>query len=386
MTPHWTLPYTGNLSWLDANTLFVTRHGSHAYGTNIATSDEDYKGFCLPPREYLLGFIQHFEQAEVKVPDMVIYDLRKFFNLAADCNPNIIEMLWVEPSDMVRCTPLAEKVLSQRAVFLSKKARHTFSGYALSQLKRIKGHYKWLKDPPQAAPTRAEYGLPERTVIPADQLAAAMAAVQKKLDTWEWKHLEDVDPGTRTAVQNSMAEILAELSAHSDHRAGKKADGDSNPRTPQAEEENTRFRAAARTLAYDENFIELLDRERHYNARQKDWEAYQLWKRQRNPARAELEAKFGYDTKHAMHLVRLLRMCREILTTGRVVVKRPDREELLAIRAGAWRYEDLLAYAESEDQALNELYKTSPLPRAPDRNALDLLCIEVVEAFLRGER
>lgn len=364
--PPWTLPYSGNLPWLDQNTLFVTRHGSHAYGTSLPTSDEDFKGFCIPPKEYLLGFLQHFEQAEVKVPDMVIYDLRKFFNLAADCNPNIIEVLWVDPSDMVRCTPLAERVLSHRHLFLSRKARHTFSGYALSQLKRIKGHYRWLKEPPTAAPTRAEYGLPERTVIPADQLAAAMATVQKKLDTWEWKHLEDVDPATRTAVQSAMAEVLAELSLNSD--------------------ENSRFRTAARTLGYDENFIELLDRERHYNARQKDWEAYQLWKQQRNPARSALEAKFGYDTKHAMHLVRLLRMCREILTTGQVLVKRPDREELLAIRAGAWRYEDLLTWAENEDQALNELYKTSPLPRTPDRHQLDALCIEVIEAFLRGER
>src|ERR1039458_5020213 len=33
---------------------------------------------------------------------------------------------------------------------------------------------------------------------------------------------------------------------------------------------------------------------------------YNGWKAQRNPKRAELEAKFGYDTKHAMHLVRLM--------------------------------------------------------------------------------
>ncbi|AEZ66297.1 hypothetical protein phiTE_131 [Pectobacterium phage phiTE] len=36
----------------------------------------------------------------------------------------------------------------------------------------------------------------------------------------------------------------------------------------------------------------------------------------RNAARHELEEKFGYDTKHAMHLVRLLRMSQEILETG----------------------------------------------------------------------
>lgn len=357
-----TVPYQGNLPWLAESTLYLVRHGSHAYGTNLPGSDLDLRGFAIPPRAYYLGFTQQFEQAEVKEPDMVIFELRRFFNLTADGNPNLIELLWVDPSDHLICTPLAERMVEARALFLSKKIRHTFSGYALSQLKRIQGHYRWLKDPPKAPPTRAEYGLPERTVIPADQLGAAFAAVQKKLDTWEWKHLEDIDPAARTAVQNSMTEILAELKLFGGNEA--------------------RFQAAGRAIGLDDNFLELLDRERHYNARQKDWAAYQTWLKQRNPQRAALEAKFGYDTKHGMHLVRLMRMCREILTTGQVQVRRPDREELLAIRAGAWSYEALITWAEAEDKALDALYHTSLLPRTPDRARLDALCIELIDQWL----
>ena len=37
------------------------------------------------------------------------------------------------------------------------------------------------------------------------------------------------------------------------------------------------------------------------------------------------------------------------------------------------------AWAEAEDEALNALKKDSPLPRAPDRKALDQLCQELVE-------
>ena len=81
-----------------------------------------------------------------------------------------------------------------------------------------------------------------------------------------------------------------------------------------------------------------------------------------------------------MHLVRLLRMCREILTEGKVIVKRPDAEDLLSIRAGAWSYEKLVSWAEGEDRALDELAKTSALPKAPDRVAIDRLCQEMVEA------
>lgn len=148
-------------------------------------------------------------------------------------------------------------------------------------------------------------------------------------------------------------------------------------------DENARHRMAARTLSYDENFIELLDRERHHQARQRDWEQYQLWLKQRNPARSELEAKFGYDTKHAMHLVRLIRMCREILELGEVRVKRPDREELLAIRQGLWSYEALLEWAESQEPILETLYQRSSLPKSPDKAALDRLCQTLVEEALR---
>ena len=60
-------------------------------------------------------------------------------------------------------------------------------------------------------------------------------------------------------------------------------------------------------------FLDLLDRERRYRGALREWQQYQEWTRSRNPARAELERRHGYDTKHAMHLIRLLRMAVEIL-------------------------------------------------------------------------
>jgi hypothetical protein len=44
-----------------------------------------------------------------------------------------------------------------------------------------------------------------------------------------------------------------------------------------------------------------------------------------------------------MRLVRLQRMAIEILDHGEVRVRRPDRDELLAIRGGALSYDELLA-------------------------------------------
>lgn len=347
--------------WLARRTIYLARHGSHAYGTNLPTSDRDLRGIAVPPKEYFLGCLHRFEQAEQKGdPDVVIFDLRKFMNLAADCNPNVLEILFVVPEDRLTVTPAAELLLQERHLFLSRKARHTFSGYAMSQLKRIEAHRRWLLAPPEAPPQRKDFGLPERTVLPQDQLAAAASLIRKKVDSWQLD-LEPLDEAGKIQLQDKLAAALAEM---------------------QLAGEDEQLRCAGRRLGYDENFLDLLDRERRYTTAQRQWESFTTWQKSRNPARAALEAKHGYDSKHGMHLVRLMRMCGEILATGQVVVRRPDADELLAIRHGAWSYEKLMEWARRQDAELEGLYKTSPLPHGPDRAAIDALCVRIVETVL----
>jgi predicted nucleotidyltransferase len=364
MTFDWTT-YTGNLKWLPSRTIYVTKHGSHAYGTSLPTSDLDLRGITIAPRPYYLGFMQVFEQAVQTAPatDMQVFDIKKFFRLAADANPNVLELLYTDPSDHLLSSPAMEQLFAHRDLFLSRKAKHTFSGYATSQLKRINIHYRWLKNPPASPPTRAEFGLPERTVIPADQLDAAQSAIRKELDSWSWKDLEDLDPSLRQSIRDQFELAIAKITGWN-----------------WTELEDRTWKAAAANIGYDTNFIHLLDIERRYTTRLREWRSFQEWKKTRNPARAKLEAQFGYDTKHGMHLVRLLRMCREILTQGKVLVKRPDAEELLRIRAGDWSYERLVDWAQTEDKALTELMKESPLPHTPDRNRLDRICIDLIDA------
>lgn len=131
------------------------------------------------------------------------------------------------------------------------------------------------------------------------------------------------------------------------------------------------------------------DAYRAYQAALKHWNQYQVWRQNRNPARAELERKFGYDTKHAMHLLRLLKMGAEILETGQVHVYRPDREWLMAVRGGLLSYEELLELAATHEARLGELYDHSSLPDEPDAEAAEALVVELQGCFLwetrRGE-
>lgn len=360
MTFDWS-SYRGGISWLPTRTIYLTRHGSHSYGTATPTSDLDIRGIAIAPIEHYLGISATFEQGVQTDPvDFTIFELRKFMKLASDANPNALEIVFTEPEDHLHVHPLMAKLFEARNAFLSTKALHTFSGYAASQFKRIKAHRRWLLNPPSGAPTRAEFGLPERTVLPADQLAAAQAAIQAQLDSWEWQGLENLNLAERIAVQGEFDRRLQLLTRWVDVDQGT-------------------WHSAAMSCGLDTNFIRLLDLERQYTARLREWQQYNDWKKNRNPARAAMEAQFGFDLKHGAHLVRLAKMCRELLTEGVVRVRRPDAEELLAIRHGAWTFEQLEAYAQQQDEELRELAKTSPLPKQPDRKRLSALCVELIQ-------
>ena len=348
--------YHGNLEWLRARTIFLTKAGSHAYGTNTPTSDIDLRGIAIPPKEYFLGQLHRFEQAETKGdPDVVVTDIRKFVKLASDCNPNVIELLFTDPSDWL--TPDFDelqasgaltigglkgawyRLYANRHLFLSKKAKFTFSGYAIAQLKRIQTHRGWLLNQPKKKPERSDFGLPDAPTLAKEQFGVIEAKIRKVEDTagglgWTKDQVEGVDEALVAAVAQ---------------------EADLHP-----------------------NLIPLIVAERKYNAACRQWASFVKWQEERNETRSELEKKFGYDTKHGMHLVRLMRMAREILDLGEVRVKRPDAEELLTIRRGAWDYCDLIAWARNEEVALNESYEASKLPHGADVKKIDELLVSIV--------
>ena len=135
--------------------------GSRLYGTSTENSDTDYRGVCNTPLNVVLDLFQGFEQKDggFAEKDRTIYDLGKFIRLCADSNPNIIEMLFIPSSHTLMSTPLWEKLIENKDLFLSKKAKYTFSGYAMSQLNDIKNHRQWFINPPKEKPTRKMFGL-----------------------------------------------------------------------------------------------------------------------------------------------------------------------------------------------------------------------------------
>lgn len=202
---------------VDACTILLVNAGSHAYGTATPISDRDLRGIMIPPEDYILG-MRRVEQFEQKGdPDIVIYELRKYLNLAADANPNILEFLFVDDSDVLMITPIGEKLRRHRNLFLSKKAQHTFSGYAMSQLKKIESHRRWLLNPPTTPPRRQDFGLQDRCVISKDQLAAAESLIRKQVEQWEnalpTYGVDVLDPAAQIEMRENLVRALTEMSA-----------------------------------------------------------------------------------------------------------------------------------------------------------------------------
>src|SRR5918996_1518028 len=84
--------------------------------------------------------------------------------------------------------------------------------------------------------------------------------------------------------------------------------------------------------------------------------------------RPELEKMYGFDTKYAMHMLRLGFQGVELLTTGRLSLpmREPERSYLLEVRLGKISEQQCLTRTGELEQELSDLTGTSPLPDEPE--------------------
>ena len=344
------------IEMLEDQLLVTHLAGSKAYGTNLPTSDTDIRGIFVADELYHRS--PWYTVNEIEIPedeDTKYYELSKFLKLLVDQNPNIVESLWVDEDDILTSSPGYELLRANREQLLSSKVAFTFSGYAVSQLKRIKGHNKWINNPqPEERPKQYEFMSLIQSLTEDKELKYTTEDIVRDQKTYSLLHYgNDVfgmylrpSPGSPWVFDDSGALVT---------------------NTPREQVSGQPVR------------IIKFNRDEYKLAKEKH-KQYWDWKTNRNESRSELEEKFGYDTKHAMHLVRLLRMAEEVLSEGIIRVKRPDAQELLSIRDGAWTYEELVSYAEEVDNRIrNELYKSTKLRKTVDVKFASKLLMEVQE-------
>ena len=97
--------------------------------------------------------------------------------------------------------------------------------------------------------------------------------------------------------------------------------------------------------------------------------------------RKRLVEKYGFDTKNAAHLVRILRMGIEFLNDGELYVLRKDAQQLLEIKAGEWTLEKVKAEAERLFIVAELAYTHSKLPVKPDHERVNKLCVDIAKCW-----
>ncbi len=337
--------------------IFRCISGSNLYGTNTPDSDIDERGVFVPSEEYFYGFLNRTEQFEDKKNDIVYYEIRKFMQLAISCNPNIIELLFVPKDKWLHYTDEWEEIIKNSHLFVSKKAKHTFSGYAHAQFNKIKLHRNWLLNPPKKKPEREDFGLsPYKSDLSKDQIGAFNVLLSMKLE-----NIRDFHPLKEELEKMEETHTIKSLCTQ----------------FPQIDLESTK-----NIIPISNMFLEILQKENAYSQAQRYFNQYENWKKNRNPTRAKLENEFGFDLKHAMHLCRLISEGEELLTTGKITFPRPDAKFLLEVKNGVYTYDEIYELLNSFNKKFDELYEKSPLLHSADFVKVDELCIKIIKDYL----
>ena len=315
---------------LNDNTILLGLGGSHAYGLDTPTSDLDIRGIATNTRKELL-LQTDFEQVVDKETDTTIYSFQKMVKLLADCNPNTIEILGLEPWQYLYVSDLGKMLLEKSESFLSRRAIHTFSGYANQQLYRLR------------------------------QLCAKQMP-QKELE----KHI------FRT-LQNANETLPQQ---YADYEGGHInlyiADSD-------REDMDTEIFMDVCLTKYP-----LRDYCKQWNTLQNIVSSYKKLGKRNSNARDH-----GKIAKHMTHLLRLDLMCLDILNEGKIITYREKELPLLMeIRQGKYVTEDnqvdpaFYEIVEHYERQLETAKAHTQLPPEPNTKEIQKLIMDVHEIIL----
>jgi predicted nucleotidyltransferase len=368
--------------------LYLVVRGSHAYGTNLPTSDTDYAGVFVQDLDSILG-MSYVEQVNDDNNDIVIYELRRFLELLAKNNPTILELLNTPEDCVIYKHPAFDVIFENRDKFLTKVCSQSFGGYAVAQIKKAKGQDKkqnWEKD----KVTRKEvldfvYVIEGEKSIPwkdwsrnklVEEKFCGVVNVPNARDTYALFYDMDAHMAFSELITEETRELVKNTRKESGLPMGLgfkgliKVDEGQNA----GESNALRLSSIPKGLKPICNIIYNKD---GYTQHCKDYKSYQTWLEERNEQRWVDVQSHGQkiDGKNMMHCRRLMDMAREIAEGKGIVVRRPNAQELIDIRQGKVDLQSLIGHVESEINAVDDLYKNSTLPDSVDTKLVELILI-----------
>jgi uncharacterized protein len=336
--------------------VFEVITGSKAYGLDNAKSDTDIKGVFVLPKEIYYG-LNYVEQVNNESNDIVYYELKRFVELLAKNNPNILEMLSVPEHCILFKDTLMNEFTSQ--LFLSKLCEKTFANYAFTQIKKAYGLEKKILNPVEVERKRVLdfcFIYREKDAVPLVQYLQENNIEQSKVGLTAIAHLRDcyniyyssnIEYGGVTKSDNSNDVHLSSI--------------------PKGEQ-------PIAMLYFNKDA---------YSVYCKKYKEYWDWVEKRNDERYKNTLSHGknYDAKNMLHVFRLLNMAKEIATENNINVHRKDRAFLLSIKAGEFEYDALVNMAAKLKDELPVLFQHSNLQDEPDIELIEKLLINTREQF-----
>jgi len=305
----------------DENKILEIQVGSHLYGTNTPTSDLDYSGIFLPTKELVFGF-QRVEEVNLSIVDKdtagkntehavdrKLYEFRKFIKLAIDNNPNIIEQLFVNESNIVYINEAGRSLLAERDKFPHKGLVKKFKGYAFSQKHKM--------------------------VIRTDNF--------HELDS-AFNYLKDYA---------GQKEVLIEL-----------------------KDKYLPF------IKFNRDYCVIGDLNLQKGIFVKKAVGMIEERLSKVGNRKNLITKYGFDTKFASHLIRLLLEGQELINTGKIEFPLSYRQTIVDIKQGKWTIKEVLDYADQLEAEIDAIVEKSALPSKPRLAEIEKFSVNLLENHL----
>ena len=379
-----------------ARPLYLVVRGSHAYGTNIETSDTDYAGVFIQSQDDILGNT-YKEQINDDNNDIVIYEVRRFLELLGSNNPTVLELLNTPEDCVIYKDPIFDMVLENRDNFITKICAKSFGGYAKQQIQKAKGQNKkqnWEKD----------------KVTRKDVLDFVYVLEGSKSIPWKKWNEDDESPDGKlynekfcgvVNVPNAKDVYAVYFDYHANYcfnekipkhsreesKAWRKEKGHSmgfgyKGLVKTGEGQNVAESNALRLSSIPKGetpICNIVYNKDGYSEHCKDFKSYEEWLENKNDARWVDVKSHGQkiDGKNMMHCKRLMEMAKEIGEGKGIIVRRPNAGELISIRKGEVDLQTLIDSVEEEIKEVDRIFEESNLPDEIDKTFINNLIINI---------
>jgi predicted nucleotidyltransferase len=378
-----------------ARPLYLVVRGSHAYGTNIETSDTDYAGVFIQSMDDILGN-SYKEQINDDTNDTVIYEVRRFLELLGSNNPTVLELLNTPEDCVIYKDPVFDLILENREKFITKLCANSFGGYAKQQISKAKGQNKkqnWEKDKVTRKDVldfvyviEGEKSIPWKVWNSGDNLERYIYD-EKFIGVVNVPNARDIysvyfDEIAMMCFSESIPENVRESAKQNRTENnlplgfGYKGLVKSGEGLNVAESNQLRLSS----IPKGETPICIITYNKDgYSQHCKDYNSYQEWLENKNDARWVDVKSHGQkiDGKNMMHCKRLMGMAREIAEGKGIIVRRPDAEYLISIRKGEVDLQTLIDDVETEIKEIDRLFSESNLPDSVDMEFIHNLIVKI---------